>query len=74
MTVWFLALGAVLVGGAVLALLARRAVRSIDPTCSAVDDWRRDLRLAVIELRVEEERIARRIAHLDRRNGYDGRR
>jgi hypothetical protein len=57
----------VTVGGALVAFLARRAVRGIDGTVTAFDDVRRDLRLAVVELRVERDRVARRVDDLRRR-------
>jgi hypothetical protein len=57
----------VTVGGLLVAFLARRAVQGIDETTTAFDDVRRDLRLAVVELRVERDRVARRVDDLRRR-------
>jgi hypothetical protein len=58
---WMAVLVLVALGAAVCAFLARRATQDIDPTLTAFDDVRRDLRLAVVELRVERDRVARRI-------------
>ena len=66
MATWFVLLAAIVVGGAVIAVLARRCVDGAGRTVDAFDDWRRDLRLAVVELRVEQERIARRVEQLPR--------
>jgi hypothetical protein len=49
----FIVLTVVVVGGALIALLARRCLDGIDETTRSFDDCRRDVRLAVIELRVE---------------------
>jgi hypothetical protein len=67
MTSWMLVLLLVAVGAALVALLARRATSGIGATVTRFDDARRDLRLAVVELRVERDRVARRIDDLDRR-------
>jgi hypothetical protein len=64
---WYLVLTVVVMGGALVALLARRCLDGIDRTIGAFDDCRRDVRLAVVELRVEQDRIARRVQQLDRR-------
>lgn len=66
MMAWFAVLMGVLVGAAIIAVLARRAVAGVDDTVRAFDDLRRDTRLAVVELRVTNERVARRVDHLRR--------
>jgi hypothetical protein len=68
MTSWMLVLLLVAVGAALVAFLAHRATAGIDGTVSRFDDVRRDLRLAVVELRVERDRVARRVDDLDRRS------
>ncbi len=68
MVLWWCALGAAGLGAALCAILAARAPREIGSTIESFDELRRDLRLAVVELRVEQERIARRVAYL-RRHG-----
>ncbi len=68
MTSWMLVLLLVTVGAALIAFLSHRATRSIDATVTRFDDVRRDLRLAVVELRVERDRVARRIDDLGRRS------
>jgi len=67
MTSWMLVLLLVAVGAALIALLAQRATSGIDATVTRFDDVRRDLRLAVVEVRSERDRVARRIDDLDRR-------
>jgi hypothetical protein len=67
MTYWMSVLVVVAVGATVIALLARRATQRIDDTVATFDDVRRDLRLAVVELRVERDRVARRVDDLRRR-------
>jgi hypothetical protein len=67
MTYWMSVLVLVAVGAAVIALLAQRATRGIDDTLTTFDDVRRDLGLAVVELRVERDRVARHIDELRRR-------
>jgi hypothetical protein len=68
MTSWMLVLLLVAVGAALVAFLAQRATAGIDSTVTRFDDVRRDLRLAVVELRVERDRVARRVDDLDRRS------
>jgi hypothetical protein len=68
MTYWMSVLVLVALGAGALAMLARRATQGIDHTVSAFDDARRDLRLAVVELRVERDRVARRADDLRRRS------
>ena len=68
MTSYLLVLVLVAVGGALIAYLARRATAAADDTVTAFDDARRDLRLAVVELRVERDRVARRYDDLRRRS------
>jgi hypothetical protein len=68
MTSWMLVLLLVAVGAALVAFLAQRTTAGIDSTVTRFDDVRRDLRLAVVELRVERDRVARRVDHLDRRS------
>jgi hypothetical protein len=63
---WFALLLGVLVGAAIVAVLARRMLANVDDTVQAFDDLRRDARLAVIELRVDNDRVARRIDQLKR--------
>ena len=65
MTSWMLVLLLVAAGSALIAWLAQRATGDIDATMTRFDDVRRDLRLAVVELRVERDRVARRIDELD---------
>jgi hypothetical protein len=67
MTYWMSVLVLVAMGAAVIALLAQRATRGIDDTLTTFDDVRRDLGLAVVELRVERDRVARHIDELRRR-------
>jgi hypothetical protein len=67
MTSWMLVLLLVAAGSALIAWLAQRATSGIDATVTRFDDVRRDLRLAVVELRVERDRVARRVDDLDRR-------
>jgi hypothetical protein len=67
MTYWISVLVLVALGAAVVALLARRATQHIDDTMATFDDARRDLGLAVVELRVERDRVARRVDDLHRR-------
>ena len=67
MTAWLAVLLLVLIGGGLVAWLTRRATGRIDDTLSAFDDARRDLRLAVVELRVEHDRVVRRVDDLHRR-------
>jgi hypothetical protein len=69
---WFMVLTVVVVGGALVALLARRCLDGVDRTIGVFDDCRRDVRLAVVELRVEQDRIARRVQQLDRRRNGAG--
>jgi hypothetical protein len=69
---WFGVLAMVVVGGALVALLARRCTDGIEQTIGAFDEYRRDVRLAVVELRVEQDRIARRVQQLDRRRNSAG--
>jgi|RhiMetdeSRZDD1v2_1073273.scaffolds.fasta_scaffold3598101_2 hypothetical protein len=66
MTSWMLVLALVAAGGALCAFLARKVTQQADDTVAAFDDARRDLRLAVVELRVERDRVARRIDDLHR--------
>jgi hypothetical protein len=68
MTSWMVVLLLVAVGAALVAYLALRATAGIDSTVTRFDDVRRDLRLAVVELRVERDRVARRVDDLDRRS------
>ena len=72
MTAWFIVLTLVVMGGALVALLARRCLDGIEQTIGAFDEYRRDVRLAVVELRVEQDRIARRVQLLDRRRNPAG--
>jgi hypothetical protein len=74
MTLWLVVLAVVMVGAGVVAFLTARATRDVGPTLGAFDDLRRDLRLAVVELRVERDRVARRVDDLDRRSHGNGRR
>jgi hypothetical protein len=67
MTAWLAVLLLVAIGAGVVAWLTRRATGGIDDTICAFDDARRDLRLAVVELRAERERIVRRVDDLHRR-------
>jgi hypothetical protein len=71
-TAWLCVLAVVVFGAALITLLATRAQREAGPTVSAFDDLRRDLRLGVVELRVEQDRIARRIDALRRRGNGPG--
>jgi hypothetical protein len=73
MTSWLLVLAVVTLGAAVVALLAARSTRAVEPTVRAFDDARRDLRLALVELRVERDRVARRVDDLEHRpRRFDG--
>ncbi|MDQ1520014.1 MAG: hypothetical protein QOI55_1087 [Actinomycetota bacterium] len=67
MTYWMAVLVLVAVGAAAIAALAQRATQHVDDTVARFDDARRDLRLAVVELRVERDRVARRVDDLRRR-------
>jgi hypothetical protein len=67
MTYWMAVLILVAVGAAAIAALAQRATQDVDDTVARFDDARRDLRLAVVELRVERDRVARRVDDLRRR-------
>jgi hypothetical protein len=67
MTYWMAVLVLVAVGAAAIAALAQRATQDVDDTVARFDDARRDLRLAVVELRVERDRVARRVDDLRRR-------
>jgi NADPH-dependent 2,4-dienoyl-CoA reductase/sulfur reductase-like enzyme len=68
MTSYLVVLALVAIGAGVLALLAKRALDGADHTVTTFDDVRRDLRLAVVELRVERDRVARRVDDLHRRS------
>jgi hypothetical protein len=61
MTVWLLVLVLVTVGAGLVAYLAARVSGALDGTFTTFDDARRDLRLAVVEVRVERDRIVRRV-------------
>jgi hypothetical protein len=67
MTSWMAVLVLVAAGAGLVAFLAQRATRGISGTLTTFDDARRDLRLAVVELRVERDRVARRVDDLRRR-------
>jgi hypothetical protein len=67
MTYWMAVLVLVAVGAAAIAALAQRGTQDVDDTVARFDDARRDLRLAVVELRVERDRVARRVDDLRRR-------
>jgi hypothetical protein len=67
MTYWMSVLALVAVSVAIIAFLARRATEGIDRTVTTFDDARRDLGLAVVELRVERDRVARHLDELRRR-------
>ena len=67
MTFWMVVLLLVAAGAALIAVLAQRAARDVPGTVTAFDDLRRDLRLAVVELRVERDRVVRRVDDLHRR-------
>ena len=64
---WMVVLLLVAAGAALIAVLAQRAARDVPGTVTAFDDLRRDLRLAVVELRVERDRVVRRVDDLHRR-------
>jgi hypothetical protein len=66
MTSWMAVLAIVALGGALVVFLAQRARSTFDGTVATFDDVRRDLRLAVVELRVERDRVARRVDDLRR--------
>ena len=68
MTYWMAVLVLVALGAGLIAFLARRATQGIDHTVTVFDDLRRDLRLAVVELRVERDHVARRVDDLHRRS------
>jgi len=68
MTSYLAVLALVAIGAGILALLAKRALDGSEQTVTTFDDVRRDLRLAVVELRVERDRVARRVDDLHRRS------
>jgi hypothetical protein len=67
MTSFLVVLLFVAAAAALIAVLAQRATREVPGTVTAFDDLRRDLRLAVVELRVERDRVVRRVDDLHRR-------
>lgn len=67
MTVWLFVLVLVTLGAGLVAYLLTRVGGAIDGAATTFDDARRDLRLAVVEVRVERDRIVRRVDGLDRR-------